>query len=449
MTITSLPPLSTRRERVAWYLYDFGNSAYASVVYLAVFAAYFKQVVVGGAEGSRLWGLAIGIALVIVAVIAPILGALADYSGAKKRFLLGFTVQAIIFTAMLFFVQAGDVVSGMLFFILAEIGYRCSQIFYDGFLPELARPDEMGKISGTGWAIGSAGGVIALLIILPLVILIPGDTTVRFAMVITALFWVLSTIPLILWLPEKAQRKTLPPGENYVSVAFKQVAHTISTAGHFREMTKFMIAFLVYGGGVAIALEFAAIIGAVLFGMGQQLIIVFAIVVQIANVVGAYIFGLLVERIGAKPTLLASLVAMVGVVAALYFNQTQVGFILIGAAAGIAMAGVQSVSRTMVGLFAPPAQSAEFFGFFTMIGRIAFWIGPLVFGWVAAELALMFEGQGVAVEPAEQQGMRLALLVIAGFLIAGLLIVLTVNEKSARQAAAEPELVVAAAPAEA
>ena len=256
MTITSLPPLSTRRERVAWYLYDFGNSAYASVVYLAVFAAYFKQVVVGGAEGSRLWGLAIGIALVIVAVIAPILGALADYSGAKKRFLLGFTVQAIIFTAMLFFVQAGDVVSGMLFFILAEIGYRCSQIFYDGFLPELARPDEMGKISGTGWAIGSAGGVIALLIILPLVILIPGDTTVRFAMLITALFWVLSTIPLILWLPEKAQKKTLPPGENYVSVAFKQVAHTIRTAGHFREMTKFMIAFLVYGGGVIILLLF-------------------------------------------------------------------------------------------------------------------------------------------------------------------------------------------------
>ncbi|MEZ4766961.1 MAG: MFS transporter [Caldilineales bacterium] len=449
MTSVPLPPLSTRRERVAWYLYDFGNSAYASVVYLAVFAAYFKQVVVGGAEGSRLWGLAIGIALVIVAVIAPILGALADYSGAKKRFLLGFTVQALIFTAMLFFVQAGDVVAGMLFFILAEIGYRCSQIFYDGFLPELARPDEMGKVSGIGWAIGSSGGVIALLIILPLVLLFPGDLTVRFSMVITAFFWILSTIPLILWLPEKAQKKTLPPGETYISVAFKQVAYTISTAGHFREMTKFMLAFLVYGGGVAIALEFAAIIGAVLFGMGQELIIVFAIVVQIANVVGAYIFGLLVARIGAKPTLMASLIAMVGVVAALFFNQSQIGFILIGAAAGIAMAGVQSVSRTMVGMFAPPAQSAEFFGFFTMVGRISFWIGPLVFGWVAAELALLYEGRGVAVEPAEQQGLRMALLVIAAFLLVGMVIAMTVNEKAARAAAAEPDLVVAAAPVEA
>ncbi len=449
MTSVPLPPLSTRRERVAWYLYDFGNSAYASVVYLAVFAAYFKQVVVGGAEGSRLWGLAIAIALVIVAVIAPILGAMADYSGAKKRFLLGFTVQALIFTAMLFFVQAGDVVAGMIFFILAEIGYRCSQIFYDGFLPELARPDEMGKVSGYGWAIGSSGGVIALLIILPLVLLFPGELTVRFSMVITAGFWILSTIPLILWLPEKAQKKTLPPGETYISIAFKQVGHTIRTAGRFREMTKFMIAFLVYGGGVAIALEFAAIIGAVLFGMAQEMIIVFAIVVQVANVIGAFGFGLLVGRIGAKPTLLASLVAMIGVVAALYFNQTQIGFILIGAGAGIAMAGVQSVSRTMVGLFAPPGQSAEFFGFFTMVGRIAFWVGPLVFGWVAAELALMYEGQGVAVDTAEQQGLRLALLVIAAFLLVGMVIALTVNEKAARLAAQTPDLVVEAIAAEA
>ena len=139
MTAAAVPPRSTRRERWAWYLYDFGNSAYASVVYLAVFSAYFKQVVVGGAEGSRLWGLSIGIALLIVAVIAPILGALADYSGAKKRLLLAFTAQAIAFTSLLFFVQKGDVALGMFFFILAEIGYRSSQVFYDGFLPGAGR----------------------------------------------------------------------------------------------------------------------------------------------------------------------------------------------------------------------------------------------------------------------------------------------------------------------
>ncbi|MFZ2359809.1 MAG: MFS transporter [Anaerolineae bacterium] len=435
MTAAPVPPLSTKRERVAWYLYDFGNSAYASVVYLAVFSTYFKNVVVGGAEGSRLWGLAIGIALVIVALIAPVLGAMADFSGAKKRFLLGFTAQAITFTGLLFFVQAGDVVAGMLFFILAEIGYRSSQVFYDGFLPELARPDEMGKVSGTGWAIGSAGGVIALLIVLPIVLLMPGTFSARLAMLITAGFWILSTIPLILWLPEKAKKKALPAGESYLSVAFKEVGHTLRTTSRFREMVKFMVAFLLFGSGIAIALEFAAIIGSTLFGLGQELIIVFAIIVQVTNVIGAYGFGLLIDRIGGKSSLIASLLAMIGVVVWLFFNQTQIGFLLIGAAAGIAMAGVQSVSRTLVGLFAPPGHSAEFFGFFTMVGRIAFWVGPVTFGWVAAELALMYERQGVAVEPAEQQGLRLAVLVIILFLVVGLAVALTVNEKKAREAA--------------
>ncbi len=435
MIASTVPPLSTKRERVAWYLYDFGNSAYASVVYLAVFSTYFKNVVVGGAEGSRLWGLAIAIALLVVAVIAPILGAMADFSGAKKRFLLGFTAQAIAFTALLFFVQAGNVAAGMAFFILAEIGYRSSQVFYDGFLPELARPEEMGRVSGNGWAIGSAGGVIALLIVLPIVLLMPGTFSARLAMLITAGFWILSTIPLILWLPEKAKKKALPPGENYLSIALKEVIHTIKTTSRYREMAKFMLAFLLFGSGIAIALEFAAIIGSTLFGLGQELIIVFAIIVQITNVIGAFGFGLLIDRIGGKSSLIASLLAMIGVVVWLYFNQTQVGFLLIGAAAGIAMAGVQSVSRTLVGLFAPPGRSAEFFGFFTMVGRIAFWVGPVVFGWIAAELALRYEGQGVAVGPAEQQGLRMAVLVIIFFLAVGLGVALTVNEKKAREAA--------------
>lgn len=435
MTAASLPPLSTKRERLAWYLYDFGNSAYASVVYLAVFSTYFQKTVVGGAEGSRLWGVAIAIAILVVAFLAPVLGAMADFSGAKKRFLLGFTAQAIAFTGLLFFVQAGDVIIGMLFFILAEIGYRSSQVFYDGFLPELARPDEMGKVSGTGWAIGSAGGVIALLIVLPVVLLMPGEFSARLAMLITAGFWILSTIPLILWLPEKAKKKSLPAGESYLSVAFKEVAHTLRTTSRFREMVKFMAAFLLFGSGIAIALEFAAIIGSTLFDMGQQLIIVFAIIVQITNVIGAYGFGLLIDRIGGKRALIASLLAMIGVVVWLFFNQSQIGFLLIGAAAGIAMAGVQSVSRTLVGLFAPPGHSAEFFGFFTMVGRIAFLLGPLLFGWVAAELALMYERQGVAVAPAEQQGLRMAILAIVLFLALGLAIALTVNEQRAREAA--------------
>jgi UMF1 family MFS transporter len=254
--------------------------------------------------------------------------------------------------------------------------------------------------------VGSAGGVIALLIILPLVLLIKGDVIIRLSMVITAVFWAVAATPLALWLQEKRQAQPLPKSETYISVAVKQVAHTISTAGHYREMSKFMLAFLVYGCGVAIALEFAAIIGATLYGMKQEGIIIFAIIVQIANVIGAYAFGLLVQRLGAKPGLIASLVLMIGIVAALYASSSQVAFFLIGAGAGIAMAGIQSISRTTVGLFAPSGQTAEFFGFFTLVGRLSFWIGPAIFGVLAAEAAQWYEAGGVAIGPAEQQGLR-------------------------------------------
>lgn len=434
MTAAASKPISTRRERWAWYLYDFGNSAYASVILLAVYSRYFQGEVVGGAEGSRLWGIAVAIAMLVVAVMSPFLGTIADFSGAKKRFLLFFTVMACLFTASLFLAKPGAVAIGMIFFILAEIGYRAAQVFYNGLLPEIAAPQEMGRISGYGWAIGTAGGVVCLLLILPLIMFIGGTPIVRLSFVITALFFAISTIPLFLWLQERAKRRSLPKGENYLSLAFGRLGKTIRTAGQFREFVKFIIAFLVYNDGIIMALDFAAIIGAVLFGMDEQTMIIFMIIVQITNVVGAYLFGLLVDRIGGKRSLVLSLLMMIGVVIWLYFNQTQTGYFLIGAAAGIAMAGAQSVSRTMVAVFAPPGQSAEFYGFFAIAGRTSSFIGPLVYGLIAAEAALWFQGQGQATVLAEQSGQRLAILSIALFLVLGLIILAFVNEDKAREA---------------
>ena len=146
-------------RRIAWYLYDFGNSAYASVVLLAIYSAYFKQGVVGGAEGTKLWGFSIAIAMIVVAVISPILGTLADHFALKKRMLWVFTVMSAGFTGSLFFVQKGDIFTGMLFFILAEIGYRAAQVYYDALLPEIADRRDFGKVSGNGWAVGSLGAL--------------------------------------------------------------------------------------------------------------------------------------------------------------------------------------------------------------------------------------------------------------------------------------------------
>jgi UMF1 family MFS transporter len=439
MTTATLGTAATRRERWAWYLYDFGNSAYASVVLLAVYSAYFKEQIVGGAEGTRLWGYALGIAMLVVALISPFLGAIADFAASKKRFLLIFTVMACVFTAGLFFAKPGALVIGMSLFILAEIGYRAAQVFYNGLLPEIAAPDEMGRISGYGWAIGTAGGVVCLLLILPLIVLIEGTFIVRLSLVITAVFFAVAAVPLFLWLRERAEPNELPPGENYLTIAVKRLSKTIGTAGQFREFVKFMIAFLVYNDGIIMALDFAAIIGAVLFGMTQEQLIIFMIIVQITNVAGAYFFGILVDRIGAKRSLVLSLVMMIGVIVWLYLNQTLTGYFFVGAVAGVAMAGAQSVSRTMVAIFAPPGQSAEFYGFFAVIGRTSSFIGPLVYGLLAAEAALWFQSQGQDSGLAEQSGQRVAILSIAAFLVAGLVLLAFVDEKKARRAALEAE----------
>lgn len=429
-----LAPVTNRRERWSWYLYDFGNSAYASVVYLAVFSVYFKDKVVGGAEGTRLWGVAETIAAIVVLLSGPFLGTLADFAGSKKRFLLFFTGLSCLFTASLFAIKPGMITLGIVFFVLADIGYRAAQIFYDGLLPEIATPKEMGRVSGLGWAVGTVGGIVILLLIMPLEKMVEGPLVPRLSMIVTAIFFALFAIPLILWLREKARRQKLPPGENYASLAVKRLQNTFRTAGGFGEFVKFIIAFFVYNDGIMILMGFASIIGATLFGLRTQDILIFFIVVQLTNVVGAYLFGWLVDQIGAKRSLIVALVLMIGVVAWLYLARDRTVFFVIGGFAGVAMAGAQSVSRTMVALFAPPGKSAEFFGFFATFGRVSSVIAPLVFGWIAAEAALWYEGRGQEVVLAEQSGLRLAILAIAAFVLVGLILLLFVNEKKAREA---------------
>ncbi len=436
MTAVPQQGVSTRKERVAWYLYDFGNSAYASVVLLAVYSAYFQKQVVGGAEGSRLWGLTISAAMVIVAVAAPIMGAIADYSGAKKRFLFFFTALSVVFTALLFFTQKGTIALAVGFFLLAEIGYRAAQVFYDALLPEIAAPHEMGRIAGTGWAIGSAGGIIILLLILPPILMMEGNLlVVRAALVVTALFFALAAAPVFLWLKERAQPQTLPAGENYFSVAFAQLRQTVRTARGFREFLKFMLAYLIYNEGVIIALDFAAILGGVLFGLQQTGLIIFFILVQATNVLGAVLFGHLQDRFGGKRSLTLSIVLMVLCITALYFAQNQTHFFIIGAFVGVAMAGIQSVSRAMVATFSPPGKSGEFFGFFALTGRTSSFIGPAVFGWLAAELTRWYQAQGQSAALATQAGHRTALFSIAAFLLIGWALMSLVDEQKARQAA--------------
>ncbi len=431
---------TTRRERWAWYFYDFGNSAYAAVVLLAVYSAYFQGQVVGGSQGTRLWGVAVGIAMLVVAFLSPILGTLADFSASKKKFLLFFTTISVIFTGALFFVMPGDVFTGMLFFILAEIGYRAAQVFYNALLPEIATPDEIGKVSGNGWAFGSLGGIICLLIVLALIMSVGGTTVVRFSFLITAAFYLASSIPLFLWLRERAEPQPLNKGNGYLGVAFRRLKETFGAVRQYREFIKFIIAFLIYNDGIMMALNFAAIIGAVLFGMTQQQLIIFMIIIQITSVAGAYVFGILADRWSSKHSLILSLALMIGAVVWMIFVQNVTVFFVIGAIAGFALTGVQSVSRTLVGQFAPSEKSAEFYGFFEVGGRTSSFIGPAVYGFIAAEAAILLGASGMDTVSAEQTGIRIAIGSIVAFLLLGLILLLKIRQPEAEESAQMPEL---------
>ncbi len=433
------------RRRWLWYLYDVGNSAYAAVVILAIYAAYFKGHVVGGAEGSRLWGVSVGIAMLVVAVISPVLGVIADHTGQKKRFLGYFTVLSVICTALLYFVQKGDILLGMALFILAEIGYRGGQVFYNSLLPEVAEQEEIGRVSGNGWAIGLLGGIVCLFIVLAMVTLNEGTWIVRISLVVTAIYFAAFATPLLLWFQEKDVGKKLLPGENIFSIAFKRLKHTISTVRDYREFIKYIIAFLIYNDGILMAINFAAIFGAVMFGLDQQQIIYFMILIQFTSVIGAYISGWIADKWSGKASLVIFLIMMIGSIVGLFVVETVAGFYVIGGVAGLALSSVQAVSRAMVGALAPPGRSAEFYGFFAVAGRTSSFIGPTIYGVVAAEAALFFEAQGDQASflwfrlleggaPfAEQLGQRVAIIPVIIFLVAGLVMLLGVNEKRARQ----------------
>ena len=420
-------------------MYDFGNSAYAAIVLLAVYSAYFKNGVVGGAEGSRLWGVSVGIAMLVVAIISPVLGAIADFSASKKKFLFIFSAITWGFTALLFFVQKGDIFTGMLFFILAEIGYRSGQVFYNSLLPEIASPEEIGRVSGKGWAIGNMGGILALLLLLPPIVFFKDSTLpVRLAFPFTALFFFISTIPTFKRIEERANAQSLPDGEKLITIGFKRIAQTIKSLKNFKEFLKFIFAYLIYNDGILMTLNFAAIIGAVLFGMNQTQMIIFMIIVQITSIGGAYGFSVIGDKLGYKRALIYALIGMAMTIIAMLFNKTFTGFFIIGAFAGLMLTGVQSLSRTMVGKFAPKGQSAEFFGLFSVVGRTSSFIGPTIYGFLALWAARWFESnKGLTTLLAEQAGQRIAIGSILIFLFIGLFFLLRVDEEKAIQESIE------------
>lgn len=418
--------LIARKARWSWYSYDFGNSAYASIVLLAVYSAFFKNVVVGGAEGTRLWGISVGIAAIIVALISPVLGTVADLTRSKKKFLFLFTGMSATFTALLFFVGKGDVLAGMVLFILAEVGYRAAQVFYDSLLVEVSTPETVGSVSGKGWATGMMGGVVALLLVL-LPIQLIGNEMIPLAFLMTAGLYLIFSIPTFLWVKEQRHQENVPNKENLILLAFGKLHQTIRSIREYREFVRYTIAYLIYNDGIMMLMDFAAIIGATLYGMEQIQLIIFVILIHVFGTFGALLFGRIADKKSSKDAILLSLVALIGSVSLLYFISEVKWFYLVGILAGFFLTGAQAISRAMVSQLAPPAKTAEFYGFLSVAGRTSTFVGPLVFSTISYRAHNWYVNQGFESTLAEQYGLLWAIGSILAFLLAGTILLLFVK----------------------
>jgi UMF1 family MFS transporter len=398
------------RNLVGWMIYDFANSSFTTIIVTVVFSTYFTKVVVGNPElGAALWGRAISISMALVAFSAPIFGAVADFSRSKKKFLFINCYLTVIFTGLLFFVHKGDISKGMVFFIIANFAFNSANVFYDAFLPEITTHEEMGKVSGMGWSLGYVGGLLSLMIALPLV-----RVNVRYVFPAVAAFFGFFAFFTFLWLKEfrKPSQRS-----NYYKIALQRLTYTFKNIRSFRELLKFQIAYLIYNDGIITVIVFAAVFGASQFGMKQQEIIKYFILAQLTSIIGAYLFGLLTDKIGARKSLSISLLIWTAVVSWAFFCQTKTEYYYIGLLAGLAIGASQSNSRTLLALLTPRNKQAEFFGFYAVTGRISSIFGPLLYG----EIARITGSQ------------RWSILSLIVFFITGGILLQLVNEKAGKQ----------------
>ncbi|RLC46247.1 MAG: MFS transporter [Candidatus Cloacimonadota bacterium] len=396
-----------------WIMYDFANSSFTTIIVTVIYSVYFKNVVVNQGElGTALWGRAVSISMLMVALSAPIFGAVADFSRAKKKFLFYNCYLTVIFTALLYFVKAGDIFTGMLFFIIANFGFNSGNVFYNALLPDIVPREAFGKVSGWGWAFGYVGGLVSLLLMLPLV----HNKWITLTFPTVAAFFGIFAIPTFIMLKEirKPSKRT-----NYFRTALVRIKESANNIRNFKELIKFIISYLIYNDGIIIVISFAAIYGATRFDMNQKELINYFVIANITSIVGAFIFGYILDWIGAKKTITITLLIWIVVVFWAFKCSSINEFYYVGMLAGIAIGSSQSSSRSMLALLTPKEKMAEFFGFYSVTGKIASIMGPLVYG----EISRITGDQ------------RWAILSVIGFFVVGATLLQFVNEKKGRQIA--------------
>jgi MFS transporter, UMF1 family len=422
-----------RRDLRAWAMYDWANSAFQTTIVAAIFPIYFQKVAAAGlapAVATSRFAWATTWAILIVAVVAPLLGAVADYAAAKKKLLAVFLGIGASATAAMWFITRGDWLFALVLFVISNVGVAGSIVFYESLLPHLVGEDELDRVSSAGYAVGYIGGgtllaINVLMMSKPEWFFLPDrETAVRASLASVAVWWVVFSIPLFRDVPEpprRLERDERPSGNAFVT-GVRRLFETFRELQRYRQAFLLLLAFLLYNDGIQTIIRMATIYGTEI-GIDDNAMIVALLITQFIGVPFAFLFGAIARKVGAKTAVFAGLSAYAVITILGYFMTTATHFFVLAIMVGMVQGGTQALSRSLFASMIPKHKSSEFFAFFGVFERYAGVLGPAVFAWVVAH-------SGTS---------RNAILSVLVFFVVGGLLLTRVDVQEGRRAAREAD----------
>ena len=411
----------------SWAIYDFANSAFATLVITFIYGTYFTQAIAPDpTTGTALWSRAVTITALVVAFCSPFLGALADRGGYRKRFVMALTGVCVAATAALYGVMPGEIYAALALVVVANVSFELAEVFYNAFLADVAPPERIGRVSGYGWGLGYIGGLLALGLALvgfvqPEVPWFGFSTelgeNIRATNLLVAVWFLVFSLPLFLFVAEDRSRVSVP-GRIMADTAV-QIGQTFRQLRRYRQIVRFLIARLFYNDGLVTIYAFGGIYAAGTFGFTFEEVLVFGIALNVTAGIGALLMGHLDDRIGGKRTIVVSLVGLIAATTVAVLATSRELFWVAGILTGVFFGPNQAASRSLMGRFVPPEAENEFFGFFAFSGKLTAFIGPFLLG-VITQLT---------------GSQRLGVSVVLGLFALGLIVLLTVDESEGIAAA--------------
>jgi len=405
----------------SWALYDWANSAFTTLVVTFIYSTWFsKAMAPDEVTGTAWWSRAVAVSALLTAALSPILGAAADRAGARKRFLAATTGLCIAGTALLAFVPPSmphAALIALIIYVIADWGFETGYTFYNAFLPQIASPERIGRVSGYGWGLGYVGGLLCMGIAL---VGFASDTpwfgmstaegfNFRATNLLVAIWYLVFALPLFFFVPERAVTAVRLD----VRGTFRELGQTLRAISRYREIVKFLVARLIFNDGLVTVFAFGGIYAAGTFGMTIADVIMFGVALNLASGIGAVAFGFVDDRIGGRRTILLTLAALAVATGVAVWAPTRTWLWVAGVLIGLFVGPNQSASRSLMGRFVPERHQAEFFGFFQFSGKVTSFFGPMLLG-IAAQV---FHSQ------------RAGVATVLVFFIAGGLLLLQVDER--------------------